>query len=166
MKQQIKQVLYPWNCFLFLHWLPEMVSPFFKFFLVSGRKTSRSPSGSGRTSGWTLSSRASSILRIHPPLISTLSNSASRWGSHRRHQIIYKYITRIARDQFVSQAENKNVNKNIMFLAIHVRITSFSSQAFLEDPNKPGKFTEALDPVCSTNIFDAKVSTQLLQSFL
>ena len=36
--------------------------------------------------------------------------------------------------------------------------THISSQAFLEDPNKPGKFTEALDPVCSTNIFDAKVS--------
>lgn len=40
--------------------------------------------------------------------------------------------------------------------SIDLNAVKLCFQAFLEDPNKPGKFTEALDPVCSTNIFDAK----------
>ena len=34
-------------------------------------------------------------------------------------------------------------------------------QAFLEDPKQPGKFQVALDPVCSTSIFDAKARKEL-----
>lgn len=34
-------------------------------------------------------------------------------------------------------------------------------QAFLEDPKNPGKFTVPLDPICSSNIFDAKARKEL-----
>ena len=48
-----------------------------------------------------------------------------------------------------------------MYDICNCKITFLLFQAFLEDPNKPGKFTEALDPVCSTNIFDAKARKEL-----
>jgi len=48
--------------------------------------------------------------------------------------------------------------------SIDLNAVKLCFQAFLEDPNKskkPGRFTEILDPVCSSPIFDAKAKKEL-----
>merc|ERR1712170_149279 len=45
--------------------------------------------------------------------------------------------------------------------SIDLNAVKLCFQAFLEDPAHPGKFTQHLDPVCSTSIFDAKARKEL-----
>merc|ERR1711915_296404 len=45
--------------------------------------------------------------------------------------------------------------------SIDLNAVKLCFQAFIEDPNHPGKFSQRLDPVCSTNIFDAKARKEL-----
>merc|ERR1712121_627327 len=45
--------------------------------------------------------------------------------------------------------------------SIDLNAVKLCFQAFLEDPKNPGKFTVPLDPICSSNIFDAKARKEL-----